>query len=69
MPLTGRQVRVLAPEGLAVSETMLNRPRNRVDIDEMGWCGTLDRVATSPALARLIGSGDPRFERLANPSG
>ena len=68
VPFAGRQVRVLAPEDLAVFKALFDRPRDWVDIDEMAACGTLDRVAASLALAELIGREDPRVDRLATPT-
>ena len=67
VPFAGHQVRVLAPEDLAVFKALFDRPRDWVDIEEMASCGALDRVAASSALAELIGD-DPRVGRLARPT-
>lgn len=68
VPFAGRQVRVLAPDDLAVFKAMFDRPRDWVDIDAMAESGALDRVAASAALAGVIGHDDPRVDRLANPT-
>lgn len=67
VPFAGRDVRVLAPDDLAVFKALFDRPRDWVDIDEMVACGALDRETASRSLAVIVGLDDPRVARLCGP--
>jgi hypothetical protein len=61
---SGRRVRVLCPEDLAVFKAMFDRPKDWVDIAEMAASRALDRAIAAERLQALIGN-DSRVTRLA----
>ena len=65
VPFSGRVVRILCAEDLAVFKAMFDRPKDWVDIRAMVDAGTLDRHVSADRLATVLGD-DPRVERLRN---
>jgi Nucleotidyl transferase AbiEii toxin, Type IV TA system len=58
-------ISVLSPEHLIVCKTIFNRPKDWLDIEQMLICvEELDAAELRRWLIRLLGSDDPRSERL-----
>jgi hypothetical protein len=58
-------ISVLSPEHLIVCKTIFNRPKDWLDIEQMLICvDELDAAEVRRWLARILGSDDPRTERL-----
>ena len=68
VPFSGRSIRVLGAEDLAVFKAMFDRPKDWVDIAAMGEAGSLDAGVAADRLASLLG-GDPRGEHLRRIAG
>ncbi|HEY7457109.1 MAG TPA: hypothetical protein VH703_07520 [Solirubrobacterales bacterium] len=66
VPFAGTTVPILAPEHLAVCKAMFDRRKDWLDIEQMLLAADdLDLAAVESWLARMVGRGDPRLERLA----
>lgn len=58
-------ISVLSPEHLIVCKTIFNRPKDWLDIEQMLICvEELDAANVRAWLTRILGSEDPRSERL-----
>jgi hypothetical protein len=56
---------VLAPEHLLVCKVVFNRPKDWLDVEQMIVASErLDLDEAKEWLSRILGSGDPRLERL-----
>jgi hypothetical protein len=64
VPFVDRQIDVLCAEDLAVFKAMFDRPKDWVDIAAMADAGALDCGVAALRLGDLLGTDDPRIERL-----
>jgi hypothetical protein len=65
VPFADSQIPILAPEHLVVCKVVFDRPRDWVDIDAMLTDGvTLDAAEVLRWVGRIIGDGDPRYDRI-----
>ncbi len=55
----------LVAQVLGIADSLFDRPKDWVDIDEMANSGALDRTVAARRLESLLGRGDPRVGRLA----
>jgi len=63
-PFGGMQVPFLACRDLAVFKAFFNRPQDWADLQNMAEAEAFDAAAAADDLARYLGAGDPRVERL-----
>lgn len=62
--LGGRDLPFLSCRDLAVFKVFFNRTKDWADLEEMHAAGTLDVDAVLGTIASLLGTHDPRVERL-----
>lgn len=66
VPFGGTTVRILAPEHLAVCKAMFDRRKDWLDIEQMLIAADgLEVAEIERWLERMVGTGDPRLQRLA----
>lgn len=63
-PFGGMKVPFLACRDLAVFKAFFNRPQDWADLQDMAEAEAFDAAAAADDLARYLGAGDPRLERL-----
>ena len=63
-PFAGRTLPFLSCADLAVFKAFFDRPRDWVDLAEIAACGRLQGDQVVGVLVRLLGSEDPRVDRL-----
>ncbi|HKT82275.1 MAG TPA: hypothetical protein VJQ84_00400 [Solirubrobacterales bacterium] len=65
VPFAGKTIPILAPEHLAICKAMFDRPKDWIDIEQMLVAAEdFDVTAVEDWLARMVGDGDPRLQRL-----
>jgi hypothetical protein len=64
VPFSGTKIPVLGPTELAIFKAMFDRTRDWADIEAMVTRGTLDVDAVKETLRAMLGSADPRLDRL-----
>ncbi len=64
VPFAGRHLDVLCAEDLAVFKALFDRPKDWVDVQAMAADGALDCEVAALRLGDLLGSDEPRVERL-----
>ncbi len=63
-PFGGADIPFLACRDLAVFKAFFNRTKDWADLEEMQAAGSLDLEAVLGVLARYLGAGDDRIDRL-----
>ncbi len=60
-----RRLPILSPEHLLVCKAVFDRPKDRLDIEQILVCvGDLDLDETRSWLVRTLGADDPRTQRF-----